>query len=243
MESPNHRSASDSQSSPLDQAASDVVMQRLSDKFQCSVRRDYPAGALPVPSESLMVYDPTTNLGMELTGVFERQVVVTAQIWTLVDGSLLVESILVQCARSHGFPRMKTQNMGRVKIESGVIAIADRGDFLARPIELDGVRLREQVVRREFSEIPLGHRPEAKAILLPTGYGPGNFAVVASFLDNRLMEFAMFFLKGGSLEGRGRPGNDRITDPMDHGGDRLLRRIFGDREPSSPVGVLAQKVA
>lgn len=83
MEGPNHRSASDSQPSPFELAEADPVTQRLSDTFQATVRRDYPAGALPVPSESLMDYDPTTNLGMEVTGVVERQVLVTTQIWTL----------------------------------------------------------------------------------------------------------------------------------------------------------------
>jgi hypothetical protein len=92
---------------------------------------------------------------------------------------------------------MKHRNLGRVKSESGLIAIVDRDDFHARPVELGGQWLHEQVVRRDFSEVPLGHRANAKAILLPTGYGPGNFAVVASFWDNRLMEFAMYFLKGG----------------------------------------------
>ena len=197
MEGPNHRSASNSQPSPLELAAADPITQRLSDNFQAPVRRDYPAGALPVPSESLMIYDPTTNLGMEVTGVIERQVVVTTQVWTLVDGSPLVGSVLVQCARSYGFPRMKHRNLGRVNIESGVMAIVDRDDFHARPVELGGERLHEQVVRREFSEVPLGHRADAKAILLPTGYGPGNFAVVASFGDNQLMELVMYFLKGG----------------------------------------------
>jgi hypothetical protein len=91
------------------------------------------------------------------------------------------------------FPGMKPWNLGRVKSESGLIAIVDRNDLRARPVELGGEPWHAQVVRREFSEGLLGHRCDARVILLPTGYGPGHFTVVASFWDNRLMEFAMCF--------------------------------------------------
>jgi len=197
MKDSSHQPTGDSNPSPLELAAADAVTQNLSDMFQAPVRRDYPAGRIAVSSESLMIYDPTTNLGIEVTGIIERQVLVTLPVWTLVNGSTLVGSASVFCASSYGYPRLKHRNLGRVSIESGVIAIVDRDCFHTCPAELGGERLQDLIARQQFGEVSLEGAPDAKAFLLPTGYGPRNFALVASFMENRLVELFVPFLKGG----------------------------------------------
>ncbi len=180
---------------------SDASAQWLAKNYGMPVRRNYRAASVAVPSGTLILVDPTGNHGVEVPGILEPAVAVDPKVWTLEDGSTLVGSIFVNCVPLEPnltYGRKKIRNLGRVEVNSGVLAILDRDLWSQRPEALRGELLRQRIERQEFGEVVLDAATQANAVLLPTGYGPGRYAIVARFADTRVIDLEVYLLKGNT---------------------------------------------
>lgn len=178
--------------------APDESHRELAARFGVPCRRDYTLATVPVPSQTLLLIDPTLDDGIEIPGLSERQAVVQPKVWTLPDGSSLVGGVNIQIggAKSSFLERNTIRSLGRVWIASGMLVIVDRESWFALPPAMRSGLL-PRLEPNGFGEITIGEHPATtSAVVLPTGYGAGNYAVVATIRQDRIVGVDVFMLKG-----------------------------------------------
>lgn len=178
--------------------AADESHHEMAARFGVPCRREYTLATIPVPSQTLLLIDPTLDDGIEIQGLVECQALVQPKVWTLPDGSSLVGGVNIQVAgaKSSFLERNTIRSLGRVRIVSGMLVIVDRESWFA----LSAANRREllpRVERNGFGEFTIGeHSVTTSAVVLPTGYGAGNYAVVATLRQDRIVGVDVFMLKG-----------------------------------------------
>ncbi len=202
MSDRSEKPSDDHQTVPPKPVEPDHSQRQLTGHFLVPTRRTYRIATISVPSEKLLLIDPTLDHGIEIAPVLSLKIVVQAHIWALPDGSTLVGGVQLAIPpfeKSAAVGKRTIKAQGRVEIQSGIIAISDRDQWHKRSPSWRG-----EEVRRCFDQFGLGEtsiseaRGGPNAVLLPTGYGAGNFAVVASLCDDRICEVDVFMLKGGT---------------------------------------------
>jgi hypothetical protein len=193
--------SNDSEPLSLQKLHLDPLGQRLAHKFGMPVRRHCRLATISVPSGTLVLVDPTAELGVEVAGILARKIDVVPKVWSLQGGLSLVGGIAVNCApceRQLNYGTAKIRNLGRVEVNSGVLAILDASLWSKRPDELRGDKLRQRIERQDYGEVVLDAATGERSVLLPTGYGAGKYAVVARFVEDRVVDLEVFMLKGNS---------------------------------------------